>query len=336
MTISTTEMVYCFFNTLWISCRSTGTQRQYSPYFFNQYEQEIRRVTSDLINTAVAPKPRPVSPNPLRHVHSLLVIGLSYSMLAGCASLTGNRFTLEGQLPANFAIRAQAHYGVANSCDGRSQTRSFERDFEDTPHAYRFRIPVSYRDGLCEMQLARVGLFIHGRYGDKDWQRTYDNGGLLLVDTLPEGAPGFDASGTLSKTAECTWLFQLSRAQSRQGEISKLLICENAGAYLPRLELPAKHVQLSFKVNSAERPSRKNTWINTPTGWKPCLPKPGWQQCQDPPSFSMFKINEKKCTVYPDCTEQSEIPSAQDTEKTTDHLNRHNGASFKLRKSKHL
>ena len=130
MTISIIETGYFFFNMLWISCRSTGTQRQYSPYFFNQYEQEIRRVTSDLINTAVAPKPRPVSPNPLRHVHSLLVIGLSYSMLAGCASLTGNRFTLEGQLPANFAIRAQAHYGVANGCEGRSQTRSFERDFE--------------------------------------------------------------------------------------------------------------------------------------------------------------------------------------------------------------
>ncbi|OMG62874.1 hypothetical protein AUR61_015470 [Stutzerimonas balearica] len=241
-----------------------------------------------------------------RPIPDLLTIGLLASLLSGCGSLaplTGQSFTLEGQLPADFAIKAQAHYSVANGCDGRSQTRSFQRDFEDTPHAYRFRIPVSYRDGLCAMQLARVGLFIHGRYGDKDWQRTYDNGGLLLVDTLPEGAPGFDASGTLSKTAECTWLFQLSRAQSRQGEISKLLICENAGAYLPRLELPAKHVQLSFKVNSAERPSRKNTWINTPTGWKPCLPKTGWQRCQKPPVFKKFKMNGLDCTVYPNCKE---------------------------------
>ncbi len=174
------------------------------------------------------------------HALPLTTIGLVACLLAGCGSfalLAGESFTLEGQLPANFAIRAQAHYGVANSCDGRSQTRSFERDFEDTPHAYRFRIPVSYRDGLCEMQLARVGLFIHGRYGDKDWQRTYDNGGLVLVDTLPEGAPGFDASGTLSKTAECTWLFQLSRARSREGEISKLLNCKNAGAYLASNDL---------------------------------------------------------------------------------------------------
>jgi len=137
------------------------------------------------------------------HALPLTTIGLVACLLAGCGSfalLAGESFTLEGQLPANFAIRAQAHYGVANSCDGRSQTRSFERDFEDAPHAYRFRIPVSYRVGLCEMQLARVGLFIHGRYGDKDWQRTYDNGGLVLIDTLPKGAPGFDASGTLSKT----------------------------------------------------------------------------------------------------------------------------------------
>ncbi|WP_234292956.1 hypothetical protein [Stutzerimonas balearica] len=306
MTISTIEMVYCFFNMLWISCRSTGTQRLYSPYFFNQYEQEIRRVTSDLINTAVAPKPRPVSPNPLRHVHSLLVIGLSYSMLAGCASLTGNRFTLEGQLPANFAIRAQAHYGVANGCEGRSQTRSFERDFEDAPHEYRFRIPVSYRDGLCEMQLARVGLFIHGRYGDKDWQRTYDNGSLVLVDTLPKGAPGFDASGTLSKTAECTWLFQLSKARSRKGEVSKLLSCNNAGAYLEYSELTNKTVKLNIETNTKEKPYLRGYWLETSHGWKPCTGRWGThyeELCTARPLFRKFRMNNRECTVYPNCTE---------------------------------
>ena len=136
---------------------------------------------------------------PFRHV---LVASLIGSLLTACGTLpsfSGDSFTFEGQLPANFALRAQAHYGVANSCDGRSQTRSFERDFEDTPHAYQFRIPVSYRDGLCEMQLVRVGLYIDGRYGDKDWELTYDNGSLVMIDTLPKGAPGFDANGTLTR-----------------------------------------------------------------------------------------------------------------------------------------
>ena len=238
-----------------------------------------------------------------RHIPRLLAIGLPATLLAGCASLTGDSFTFEGQLPANFAIRAQAHYGVANSCDGRSQTRSFERDFEDTSHAYRFRIPISYRDGLCEMQLARVGLYIDGRYGDKDWERTYDNGSLVLVDTLPKGAPGFDASGTLSKTAECTWLFKMSTAISRKGEIDKLLSCKGAGAFLVTSELPDKIVSLSFKLSQNEEPAKVNTWIKTRGGWKPCLPKPGWQSCQSPPTFQKFKMQSRECSVYPNCTE---------------------------------
>ena len=71
-------------------------------------------------------------------IPDLLTIGLLAGLLSGCASLaplTGQSFTLEGQLPADFAIKAQAHYSVANGCDGRSQTRSFQRDFEDAPHA---------------------------------------------------------------------------------------------------------------------------------------------------------------------------------------------------------
>jgi hypothetical protein len=239
------------------------------------------------------------------HAPQLTTIGLVACLLAGCGSfapLAGESFTLEGQLPANFAIRAQAHYGVANSCDGRSQTRSFERDFEDTPHAYQFRIPVSYRDGLCEMQLARVGLFIHGRYGDKDWQRTYDNGGLMLVDTLPEGAPGFDASGTLSKTAECTWLFQLSRARSREGEISKLLNCKNAGAYLASNDLPNKMVRLIFTVNAEEEPSVNRRWIKTDNGWRPCKGTEQSERCQATPKFKKFQLNGHECISYPNCT----------------------------------
>jgi hypothetical protein len=240
-----------------------------------------------------------------RHTAHLLAIGMG-GLLAACSSLapfTGDSFTLEGQLPPDFALKAQAHYGVANNCNGRARTRSFESDFEVGAHEYRFRIPVSYRDGLCEMRLARVGLFIHGRYGEKDWQRTYDNGGLVLVDVLPEGAPGLDANGRLSKTADCTWFFQLSRAHSRKGEISKLLSCTGAGAYLANQSLPGKLVKLSFQVQREERPARKNTWLRTVRGWKPCVPKAGWQQCQEPPVFGTFKMNDQECTVYPSCKE---------------------------------
>lgn len=240
------------------------------------------------------------------HLRALLwpgLLGLSLSACSSLSSLAGESFTLEGELPANFSLKAQAHYGVANGCDGRRQAKSFETGFQSDPQQYQFTIPTSYRDGLCEMRLTRVGLFIHGRHGDKDWQQTYANGGLVIVDKLPDGAPKFQAEGTLTKEAECIWWFQISHAISRIGEIEKLLNCEGAGAHLAGNELPGKTVRLEFRVNPEEEPSRDNTWIKFPEGWKPCIPKEGWQRCQEPPIFKTFKMNGRECTVYPNCTE---------------------------------
>lgn len=227
-------------------------------------------------------------------------LGLSLSACSSFSSMASEKFTLEGELPANFSLKAQAHYGVANGCDGRSQAKSFESGFQSDPQQYRFTIPVSYREGLCEMRLARVGLFIHGRYGDKDWQKTYDNGGLVIVDKLPERAPGFQPDRTLTKQAECTWLFQVSKLYL---ELSKLLSCKGAGAHLLREELPGKTVKLVFWVNPEEAPSYDRRWIETPAGWKPCQETEASDRCQTPPIFKTFKMDGRECTVYPSCTE---------------------------------
>jgi hypothetical protein len=241
-----------------------------------------------------------------QHLRTLLwpgLLGLSLSACSSLSPLSGESFTLEGELPANFSLKAQAHYGVANGCDSRSQAKSFENDFQNDPQQYRFKIPVNYRDGLCEMRLTRVGLFIHGRYGDKDWQQTYDNGGLVIVDKLPEGAPGFQANGTLAKQAECSWAFQISKLYL---EISKLLSCKNAGAHLARDELAGKTVQLQFKVSADERPYMNGYWLKTKPGWKPCTGRWGTkfeELCTEPPQFRTFEMNGRECTVYPNCTE---------------------------------
>ncbi len=232
---------------------------------------------------------------------------MTLSACSSLASFSGERFTLEGQLPPDFSLKAQAHYDVANECDGRSRARSFESGFQSGPQHYRFTIPVSYREGLCEMRLGRVGLFIHGRYGDKDWQRTYDNGGLELVDSLPPGAPAFHADGSLSKTAECTWLFKLSTAKSRLGQIDKLLSCKGAGAHLVLDELAGKTVRMDIRVNPEEKPAIDETWVRFQSGWRPCAqestPKGQWIWCRNPPQFRTFKMNGQECTVYPSCKE---------------------------------
>lgn len=224
-------------------------------------------------------------------------------LLSGCSTLCSvgaDAFTLQGELPADFALKAQAHYGRSENCSGRGHVKSFKEDYEKVPHGYQFEIPVSYQDGLCNLQLVRVGLFIHGRYGEKDWQQTYDNGQLLVVTKQVTEGSNSTSSLPSSFYPECSWLFQESKLNL---EISKILSCKGAEIRLNRKFLPEQTVMLSFTVNPREEPYRDNTWKESPEGWRPCLPKEGWQQCQDPPVFETFKMDGRKCTVYPNCKE---------------------------------
>ena len=239
----------------------------------------------------------------------LPVLTAACLLLSACGTLgnlAGESFIFEGELPADFSLKAQAHYGVVNDCDGRSRVKTYETGYQSQPHQYRFKIPVHYRDGLCEMELARVGLFTFGRHGDQDWQKTYDNGELRIVDKLPEGAPGFQADGSLTRQAECTWRFQISHARARKGQISKLLNCKGDGAYLAIGELPDKTVRLTYKTNPEEKPYMNNYWMETTKGWKPCTGRWGTdyeELCTSPPRFRTFQINGQTCTVYPNCKE---------------------------------
>lgn len=237
------------------------------------------------------------------HVLSPLLLGFSLSACSALGSFGGESFIFEGELPADFSLKAQAEYDAADSCNGRSQSKTFKTDYESAPHQYRFKIPVNYRSGLCEMQLAKVKLTINGRYGEKEWQQTYENGGLLMVEKLPENAPAFGADGVLAKTAVCSWTFQISRLYL---EVSKQLSCKGAGAYVIRKDLPNKTFRLLFELSSQERPYREGYWLKTKYGWKPCTGRWGTrfdELCTEPPQFRTFKMNGRECTVYPNCLE---------------------------------
>ena len=238
-----------------------------------------------------------------RFLHAHAWPALFGVLLSGCSTLGSvgaDTFTLEGELPADFALKAQAHYRRSENCSGRGHVKSFKEDYEKVPHGYQFKIPVSYQDGLCNLQLVRVGLFIHGRYGEKDWQQTYDNGQLLVATKQITEGSNSTSSPPSSLYSECSWLFQESKLNL---EISKILSCKGAEIRLNRKFLPEQTVILSFTVNPREEPYRDNTWKESPEGWRPCLPKEGWQQCQDPPVFGTFKMDGRKCTVYPNCKE---------------------------------
>jgi len=227
-------------------------------------------------------------------------------LLSGCSTLGSvgaDTFTLKGELPADFTLKAQAHYGGSEECSDRSHVKGFKKEYEKVPHGYEFEIPVSYRDGLCELHLSRVALFIHAKYGPQDWQRSYDNGGLVIVEELPPTAISHQQDEALSKTAQCSWLFQISKLELG---IAKTLDCKGAGTYLLRNSLAQSDVRLSFELSDNDRPYMRNYWTKTATGWKPCTGRWGTkfeELCTAPPQFRTFTMDGRECTVYPNCIE---------------------------------
>ena len=269
----------------------------------------------------IPPEPQGAVPLGIR----LLGLGLLTLALSGCdwvgifakESLIGvtshrgwDTFTFTGQLPAEFGIDAIAFYGAKDrdgincqspTLDGKTVTRGYSKTYtaviQNQPQAFSFDIPLSYYKGLCGMKLGRVKLDIKARYGEQKWQRTYASGNFWIE---PEGTSVFTPAGTLDVAATCSFTFQDSKLF---GEISKFLSCKSSGASLPKAQLANKTVNLKIEVNPEEKPSMRNRWINTESGWKPCQETEKSNRCQSPPIFKTFKMNGKTCSVYPNCTE---------------------------------
>jgi len=258
------------------------------------------------------------------------VLILSFLTLSGCdwlglfakegaVAATSHRgwstFTFKGQLPAQFGIDATAWYGPDDpdkaSCQsptiepGKTVTRRYGKqysaDIQAQPQEFSFEIPLNYYKGLCGMSLRRVKLEINIRYGEEKWQRTYGGGNFYIEHPEAADSAIFTKAGTLDISAKCSLMFQESRLHFG---IAKLMSCRGARAILPQENLANKTINLKVEVNPVEEPTRVDTWIKFPNGWKPCLPKKGWQRCQVPPVFKTFEMNGQICTIYPNCKEQ--------------------------------
>ncbi|WP_122663863.1 hypothetical protein [Pseudomonas viridiflava] len=226
-------------------------------------------------------------------------------------------FTFKGQLPAEFGIDAIAFYGPNEPGKASCQTPSFEpgktitrryskqytAEIQAQPQAFSFEIPLSYYKGLCGMRLGRVKLEINGRYGPQEWQQAYGQGNFYIGPNNTSTTVDTDKHGTINITAACTWLFQQSKARSILDEIEKRVTCQGAGARLSYKQLANKTITLTIKTSQDEKPSMRNRWITTDSGWKPCQETETSNRCQSPPTFKTFKMNGHTCTVYPGCTE---------------------------------
>ena len=239
----------------------------------------------------------------------------------GAVSATGryglDSFTFEGSLPAEFGMDIKPSYDPVDPESSVCQRQNLYGEWSpryygtrDTvpiqaqPQTFTRKLPLTYSVGLCKMRLTAVDLEVNGRYGQQDWQQTYANGGFRIFNQLPADAPGFDENGIRAVTAQCSWLFQQSKAKSRLGEISKLLTCDATGTHLQYDQLAGKTVKLAIEVNPEEEPYYDDTWIKFPNGWKPCKTEGNdWIWCSPPPTFQTLQMNGQTCTVYPGCTE---------------------------------
>ncbi len=266
-----------------------------------------------------------------RHLH-LISLGLVATTLTACSwagvlategplLLTERRgmdsFTLVADLPENFGLSVTGWYGpvdknglncqVTNLHNNKQQARELGKRFDIPINAEAKStsrtIPLTYYVGTCKLRLGKVEMEIDGRYGEQPWQKTYADAIFYIHKRTPEDEQNFDNNSTRQVDAQCTWLFQQSKAKSRLGEVSKLLICKGAGANLQYDQLAGKTVKLAIQVNPEERPSVRNRWIKGDSGWKPCLGTEKSDRCQQPPIFKTFLMNGQTCTVYPGCTE---------------------------------
>lgn len=260
---------------------------------------------------------------PLLNLLGCAAIAVLLATLGGCSasskkpgSYGRDSFTFEAELPKDFGITVKPHYHpidpskcqAMSFATGKNFTRTHGRTFTgkmtDRPYTYSLNIPLTYQREQCPMELTNIVLEINGRFGTKDWQSSYGRGGLEIVDNLPANS-GVFKNGKLDITGHCRWTFHQSKARSHQGEVVKLLHCTNAGSYLKKSKIAQKKVKLSISINTEDTPSFRETWIKHPEGWKPCSADGNRSWCKPHPTFQTFKMNGKTCTVYPNCTEQT-------------------------------
>lgn len=257
---------------------------------------------------------------------------IAKSSIAEISSHYGSdSFTLVATSPANFSLTAKSQYSplAGQDCQtysaglGGNVTRRHQKtdqiDVKDTEQTASFNIPLSYSIAGCTMDLTRVVVAIDGRYGPSSLDIGGDIGGINITGDAPTSEPTPKGADNLDFKGLCMWMFQLSVERIEEDGISKILSCSAAnadwnvssdylergkpGGTIQRSHLKNNEVKFAFRVAKDEVPSMDNRWVKTSEGWKPCQGTATSDRCQKPPVFKKFKMNDRECTVYPNCTE---------------------------------
>lgn len=247
----------------------------------------------------------------------------------GISNYGSEHFTLVTSIPQNFGFTSKAQYSPKEGQDckvyspglggsvTRQQQKSDKSFAKNTEQTVSTEIPLEYRIADCSMELIRVDYEVDASYGNDAWDTGLDHAGGLTV----AGVTTTKTSSEVEQKGLCTWLFQISTAKAKKGEIEKILSCNAAddrwqvpenkperrklGGVVERSTLSGKVIKLVLRQSSEERPAIGDTWQKLPEGWKPCLGKGGndpYGFCRgNTKDFRTFKLNGRECTVYPSC-----------------------------------
>lgn len=243
--------------------------------------------------------------------------------LGGCAS---KDFTLETDLPANFAATAEARYEPAEGPEcalfratkGPTVYPQESPDIIPEPRRASFRIPLGKRVGGCPLTLDGVGIKLTGQwrpYHPNLSTSSYVYASLGVVEHLPTNYPGIPSEGVRVLNGQCHWLF---RTTGPKRHLLKILDCRAVdehgqwlkhmpGGAVQREQVVGKTVRLVIEMSSNDAPFYRDFWLKTKSGWKPCTGRWGTSNeefCTTPPQFTTFTAPDgRTCSVYPNCTE---------------------------------
>ncbi|MFV3331781.1 hypothetical protein ACNFIA_12685 [Pseudomonas sp. NY15437] len=190
--------------------------------------------------------------------------------LGGCAS---NEFTLEADLPGDFALAGDARYSLpaGSHCGAAAESvtqRLFTTDgHAQRPHRVSYQVPLSLSSDGCRRELSHIRLAMDGESASHPLEAfapdvSYAN--LAIRSQLAPGSAGMPKHGVRIFDGCCRWLLPDSPSGERQlqcnaSDINGQWFDAKPGGELQRDQLPGRIVRLAIGVApdipaSAEQP----------------------------------------------------------------------------------
>jgi hypothetical protein len=189
---------------------------------------------------------------------SLVLPLLAALFLGGCAS---DEFTLEADLPGDFALTGHARYSVAEGsrCGAAPDESLAQRIFATSGHAARphrvsYQIPLRLRSNGCTRVLSHILIKMDGDSAPPPAGKATSDisfANLSIVSQLPRGSTGMPRRGArifdgLCRWRPSPWVAGGRELECRASDIDGRWLEGRPGGSLLRDELPGRTVRLAI------------------------------------------------------------------------------------------